>query len=230
LHLIKKWLVPKTQEGREVTLILVLPGLIMYSGRILLYIAFLNVRGPWGLFGAIIVIYCLAPIAIIVLPVLATCLVWLIWFSIVRARHPAPFVVCMLGIIGAITLPLPIALLPEPDPFPEEVIFFENREDYEHVVEMARRGELEHDDDFPSSACYVLPEELSYLAHDGRVWIYVTNRLHGLVVTFEPFDFYYPIVYLEKPGSVQETTECYHDGSVEERLDEHWFLCTLEWN
>lgn len=150
---------------------------------------------------------------------------WLLHL-IVTVRHVTPVLVFLCGILIVFFLPLP-SFLRWVKPFPEEEIFRQYRANFEHVVELARQDDLVHDDRYINNAWYVLPTEFQHLSLENSLIVY--NR-PSLVVVFEPTDYYYPIVYVDDPEAINQTSECYYDGNVERQLDVHWYLCTREWN
>jgi hypothetical protein len=215
-----KWLLPQNRQGRLACVSILIFLLTLYIFRLMFNYWQDGFRLSLGLFALICIPFVLAFSSL-----LLTIAVWSLWVSIKRARHPAPFLIYIVGIVVMFVLPL--ISLPH-KPFPEEIAFSTYRTDYEDAVRLAQENLLlcHH---FNDNKCvfYVLPTDLAHLSNDGRVYVF-ENQYGGLDVTFNPFFPSYAIIY--ESGSVEIDPCFYHDAVIERQLDDHWFLCTVDWN
>jgi hypothetical protein len=214
-------LLPRDPAARAITLRMLIPVLLAYLGRILLHQAIEQTRESFGVFTVLIyALACLLGAALVAL------IVWLAIRAARKARHAAPALVLIGGIVLVRFLPLP------PLPaivFPEQKFFAAHRADFEAVVDLAR---LERLDCPVELGCATrereLPTEYRYLSDEGRVWVSGVNT-HYMTVKFQPFEFYYPVIYFQTPSDAQlsNAPDCHHSRYTR-RLDDHWFLCIYE--
>jgi hypothetical protein len=181
-------------------------------------------RGPYGIGWLII---CPVPCGILLLFA-----IFLIRHAVVAVRRThrlTPVFVLMGGIVSALIIPLP--LLPKAI-YPEESYFYDHRQEFETVVELAREERLDCGNMGCKYSGRELLEEYKHLSDDGRVYThYILGETLSdtLVVKFTPFTFYYPIIYFARPQDVNSYSECQGVRWVR-KLDEHWYLCVEEWN
>jgi hypothetical protein len=189
-------------------------------GRFTWWSVFSSVRGPLGLFS--IPVFCpfLCLFALGALGFIFASLVLAV-SSLIQTRSPVPTLVLAMGIFLAFQVPMP----PRPDT-PEKRHFLTYRADFEHVVEMARAGELEPG----QSECpngYQPPKGLEHVSAEGYIYIWQSSE-RGLTVEFNPLaPFYHPVVYIEHTSAKQP---CDGDAVVEQKIDAHWYVCQVEWN
>ncbi|MEP7291156.1 MAG: hypothetical protein ABI835_05205 [Chloroflexota bacterium] len=216
-------LLPPNQHVWKITLWMFLPVALAYGTRIFLHMLLDSTRGPLGMGWVIICpIVCLAGAGLLAL------IVGFAIFFARKARHFAPALVLIVGIVLVPFLPLP----PLPQPvFPEEEFFFANRGEFEQVVELARQDKLNCLENLYldcEAAARELPVGYIELSIGGLVLVYSIPPA-PLIVKFEPFDFYYPVYYFETPKERENYPQCSSIRFVR-KLDEHWYLCIEEWN
>lgn len=135
------------------------------------------------------------------------------------ALDPAPLLWLVGGIIAVHLLPLPL--------WPEERAFIAHRVDYERIVELAQQHQLEHDDQCVSNIAFAPPSEYRHFLSENCVFV---ERTQGVVVvSIAPFWFYEQLVYVETPEAIESSLSCREDGFVVKRLNEHWYICTVDW-
>ena len=134
-----------------------------------------------------------------------------------RRKHWTPFIFFWLAILEAMLYPtLPTF---------EEKIFFQNRADYEYLVELARSNELPHNHDCRN--VFGPPPGYEHLAVDC-IW---TSTTPAFSVEFTPRSFYRPLVFFDDPTAVEFSDgACHEDGVVRKQLDQHWFICNRDPN
>ncbi len=115
--------------------------------------------------------------------------------------------------------------LPDPPDTPEKLHFIEHRAEYEIVIELVQNNELEQ----TSSYCLHPPENLNHVSNAGCMYVEKDEyRGRGLSVRFNPIEnFYHPVVYVEFDNV---DNPCGYDSYVEQRIDDHWYVCEIEWN
>lgn len=141
--------------------------------------------------------------------------------SIHHERSILPAILLFTGIVLTFQLPLP-----EPPPTPEKLHFLKYRVDYEAAIELARSDSLKQS--CPNSRYGVLPpKSLEHVSAAGCIYM-GRNTETGLTVHFNPLEnFYHPIVYAENDSV---TVPCKNDPFVEEKIDDHWYVCEYDWN
>lgn len=217
------WLLPHDLTARMITLRVLIPVALVYVGRVLIHQELEQTRGPLGSLWWII-----CPLVCLVGAALAAVVVGLAIVSARNARHIAPALVLLGGV--ALTPFLPLPPLHEPV-FPEQEFFATHRAAFERVVSLARQDRLDCIED---RGCEVsaleLPVGYTHLSENGRVWVSGTDSAH-LVVEFQPFDFYYPVIYFQMPEDARgyRDPDCQYARDTR-RLDQNWFLCVYEWN
>lgn len=176
-----------------------------------------NLRGPLG-FAGITLIVC--PFLVISLTSVGV-LSFIVVRSVTQTKSLLPTLFLASGIFLTFQIPLP----PRPDT-PEKLHFLQYRTDYEAVVEMARNSELEQA--LPNCpAGFLPPEHFSHVSAAGCMSV-DWDEERGLSVLFNPIEpFYHPVVYVELDNA---KNPCGYDSHVEQRVDEHWYICELEWN
>lgn len=162
------------------------------------------------------------PVCFGIIPVYYLVLGFLVLISIWRTRSLLPTFLLLIGLSLAIFIPLE-----RPDT-PEKLHFLEYRADYEAVVELARNGELSDDPD--SHSGLLPPEEFTHVSAAGSIYVRNVNfNERGLSVLFHPFaPFYFNVTYLEHDESIG--SRCDSDSVVEQKIDDHWYVCEVDWN
>jgi hypothetical protein len=199
------------------------PIILIYLGRIAVDQFFEYERGPYGLGWLII---CPIPCGAIVL--VAALIIVLAVHIVRRTKQITLALVIGVEVIAALLIPLP----PLPRPvFPEETFFAAHRTEFEEVVNLARQDSLECGDRGCEYAPRILPDEYNHLSERGRIYVYREIQLDNFFVEFNPFTFYYPIIYFQTPDDVNlpQHSIC-QLGRWVRQLDEHWWLCVEEWN
>jgi hypothetical protein len=172
-----------------------------------------TLRGPLGLL-AIPWVVC----PLIVLFVAFTIVViFVVLRSIWLTGSILPTVCLALGIFLAFQVPLPA----RPDT-PEKLHFLKYRADYEETVELARSGKLDI-----VSGCAVAPTHLKHVSAAGCIRA-VNYEDRGLVVFFWPLEGYYHLVAYVEFDNVEYP--CGGDPVVEQKIEDHWYVCEYEWN
>jgi hypothetical protein len=176
-----------------------------------------SLRGPLGL-GWIAICFPEFVIFMIALIVIA-----LIAIRLIRdTGSTVPVAVFLAGLLVAFFLPIPF---PSRPPTPEEKLFLAHRSDFEQVVELARYNKLAVGlPDCPAG--YFPSVKYQFLSAANCMFVdrYGDN---GLTVQFIPFDFYHPILYVDR---ITEKPCDEADGYVEKKLDDHWYVCQGDWN
>ncbi|MFC1960204.1 hypothetical protein ACFLYO_05800 [Chloroflexota bacterium] len=160
------------------------------------------------------------PVCFQIIPAYISILGFLVLFSIWRTRSLLPTILLSVGIYLAIFIPLE-----RPDT-PEKLHFLEHRADYEAVVELARNGELIAEPD--THSVFPPPEEYFHVSKAGSMYVYHYGE-RGLFVLFHPFtSFYFNVAYIEHDESIG--SRCDSDSVVEQKIDDHWYVCEVDWN
>ncbi len=179
-----------------------------------------SLRGPFGLMGIFIVGI---PLLIIIGIITFLIMGLLIASHLPKRSRIAPILV-LLAVLVSYILPLPPIQKP---PTPELEHFLTYRSDYETVVELFRTGGLESG----SAHCrggISLDEDYQHLDDNACIWD-LDNSQNVLVLEFHPFDFYYPIHYVDNPDK-SPGFPCIYDGFVKTQVDDNWYICVREWN
>lgn len=213
--------------ARKITLWMLVPIGIAYTGRVLLDSSLNHVRGPYGSMWWLI-----CPIACLTGTVLTIAALLLAVVAARKAKHPLPGVVLLGGLLLVPFLPLP----PLPPPvFPEEAFFYEHRAEFEQVIELARLDNLDCVENLGCSyAARELPTEYRELSKDGIFHVY--NYSSHIQARFNPISsFYYPIYYFAEPED-RNSRFNFACNNIDvgsrwgRKLDEHWYLCVEDWN
>ncbi len=207
---------PQNRYTLTTTLIMFIPVILLYLGRLWVYQSLESERGPYG-FGWLILlpIFCGALLIVAVLLAVVAVIIYR------RTRKVTSILVFGVGIIAGLLTPLPI--LPNAV-YPEEAFFYAYRAQFEEVVNLVLQDELK----CPELGCdyiaRILPQEFNNLSQEGRVSVR-ESQSGSLVVEFSPFT-YYPVIYFEIPHDVNlpQHSECQGIRWVR-KLDEHWYLC-----
>jgi hypothetical protein len=196
---------------------MLLAAAVVAIARQLWWIYLIGLRGPLGF--EVLWVLCF-PLVVIVLG-LGLILVVLVILSIRRTRQAFPSVVLILGILVAFYIPLP-----EPPDTPEKLHFIAYRNDYEKVVELAQNDALiQALPDCPAG--FRPPANLSHVSSAGCMFLNWHDG-DGLSVHFNPIEpFYHPVVYIEFD---HVDNPCGYDAYVEQRIDDHWYVCEHDWN
>lgn len=139
--------------------------------------------------------------------------------SIHLSKSMIPTSILMFGIAVILLLPLPESQ----KVLPETQHFLQYRADYEYILDLARSGQL---DDSSENYCKYPPESYKHVSEAGCIHI---DAYNGFVVKFNPIEpFYHPVVYIENDGLEDPCPD--DDLHLEEKLDDHWYVCWREWN
>jgi hypothetical protein len=216
------WLNPPTGSVQHITLLMFIPVLLAYIGRILIHQSLEYARESAGLLW---LMFC--PAVILGGSFVAALIATLAVISVRRAHHLAPALVLLGGIALVPFLPLP----PLPKPvLPEEEFFHTHRAEFEQVVNLARENKLKCLQDL---GCDVsardLPPDYAHLSTTGFAHVFYNSS--DLIVKFWPIGSYYPVTYFEKPEdrNLFWNYAC-RDSRWSRKLDEHWYLCVEDWN
>jgi hypothetical protein len=169
---------------------------------------FANFRGPLAFFGIpVLPMFC----CLIGIGIPSLLLIGLLTFRWTK-RLITP-ILLLGGVAAAFVIPVP-----PPRPTPEENYFREHRDDFEHVVTLARQGQLEQAlPDCPAG--YRPPDEYFHVSAAHCISI---NR--DFRVQFYPVERSYWIVYVEIPTDYP----CL-DGNRAATIDDHWYVCFADW-
>ena len=149
---------------------------------------------------------------------IATILALVILISLRLSKSSFPSGLLLIGIFLMMLLPLP-----EPPPLPETAHFLAYRADYEHVLQLIQSKNA---NDTRPNYCTYPPSEFQHISLTEC--IDVSNSDSGFFVRFNSLDPYYnPIVYIE---SDEEINYCLYDFYIEEKIDDHWYVCFEDWN
>jgi hypothetical protein len=174
------------------------------------------IRGPFGLE----VLFC-CPLALII--VLGIPLLIFARLSIYAYRTKLGFLPIsslLIGIFAGFLVAMPARPL-----LPEETHFRKYRADYEYVVELARKDELEQAlPDCPAG--YKPPSGYEHVSATHCIFIMRVDN--NFMVEFHPFEFYHYVLYAERIPP--EKHPCSYDSYMEKQIDEHWFVCSYEWH
>lgn len=210
---------------RKITLLMLIPVGIIYIGRVLLD-SFFNQFHPYGTFlwESLPLLCCIAFISAFLALLVAI-------YSVYKAKHPLPALVLLGGLLLLPFLPLPPSSAPV---FPEEAFFYEHRTEFEQVIQLVRRNEL----NCPSSfGCSVplrdLPRQYAALTKEGAAFVLNSDPTH-LQVRFNPPETNYPVVYFMYFAAPQDRDsgydiDCNSGQRWDKKLDTHWFLCVEQW-
>jgi hypothetical protein len=158
--------------------------------------------------------YLLIPIACLSLIASIIYLVFTIWFALHHGGHASPMIVLVTGVILAVVFPIP--------PPYEEGLFNRHREEFEHIVELARNSQLEHSSECSIWRSFVVPNGFEKLSADC---IFVDYEPF-LTVEFQPRNYMDKLVFIEDPSEIEDTIGC-GPGDYRETLDENWFVCHM---
>lgn len=206
-------------ERWEILIPMVMAAICVAVVRQLWWLYLIDLRGPLG--PAAVFVVC-GPF-VIIFTVCALVFFALVASSIKWTGSLIPTLVLVAGIGIAFLLPLS----PKPDT-PEKLHFLQYRPDYEAVVELARNNQLEQA--LPDCrAGFRPPDALKHVSSKGCMHISVDNYYgRGLHVEFNPIEsFYHPVVYVEFD---EFEYPCGGDLSVEQKIDDHWYVCQRDWN
>ena len=115
---------------------------------------------------------------------------------------------------------------PERPPIPEMEHFLQYRADYEHVVELAKNDQLRRaGPDCPAG--YQPPRVYEHVSA-ARCMFLNQDLEHGLRVEFTPLDGsgYHDVTYVEID---EGSNPCGYKSHVEQKIDDHWYVCEEEW-
>ena len=206
----------KLNDPRQI-LVMGLAAVAVAIVRVIWWEYLVSLRGPFG-FEALYIV-CM-PFALVVLVAFAG-LAFLIIKSFRVSHNILPTVFLIFGLLMAFQIPLPA-----PPPTPEKLHFLKHEAMYEAVVTLARNNLLEQAlPDCPAG--FRPPEDMELVSAAGCMFVEHSDD-QGLVVFFNPIEpFYHPIAYVE----FDETEfPCGHDPHVEEKIEDHWYVCEREWN
>jgi hypothetical protein len=197
------------------TLVMIGLSVGVVLGRYIWWTIFAKVRGPLGLLAIPLVCpFVCAGLCFILASI------GLHAFAVYQTRNVIPTVVLAAGVFIAFQIPMPA----RPDT-PEKRHFLQHRADYEQVVEMARNRTLEP---VPSyNLAFFPPQGLEHVSAAGYIYVYRLSSDTGFSVTFNPLErFYHPVVYNERT----DTRQPCGGGAVEQKIDDHWYVCQVDWN
>lgn len=148
----------------------------------------------------------------------------LLFFSVLISRSPLPVVIMIIGVYAALQRPLP----PEPDT-PEKIFFLAHRAEYEALVDLVASNDLDSCHGFGPNRDDLLELPKAYIHLSGKSCVQIPAYApEGLNIRFFPFEsFYHHLAYTES-GNLDEF--CNGDPHVEQKIDDHWFVCEYEWN
>lgn len=189
--------------------------IITIAGFVRLFLAgyLVSVRGP--LMGIEIVFRVLCPFYAVIITC-ALVLLGVFIHTLWQTRSIVTPIFLVVGVFLIFQAPLPIV-----PTTPEERHFLKHRSYFEQAVDLVRNAESDKE---RSSLCDEVFEMLpEVFGDDCDAWFLSSSN--SFVAVFEPFDFYHPLLYTESTDLDNPCVAADPFGWVEERIDEHWYVC-----
>ncbi len=137
-------------------------------------------------------------------------------YGLKHGGHAAPLLVLVVGILIALLLPTP------PQYYREPRIFQTHRKEYEALVDLARKGQLQHSADCVYDRTFVAPANYAKLS----TYCIKVDREPFFSTQFAPIIYDKNIVYTDDPARIKEVFGCnFGAESLIQQLDTNWFYC-----
>jgi hypothetical protein len=191
-----------------------------FTGRLLLAVSLAFSAGVYGLRLVLLndtmgmgELACCLALCLVPWPVLGYFLLTAT-YGLQYGGHAAPMIVLVVGIILAL-------VLPTSPPYDTQRIFQTHRQQYEQLVDLARKGQLEHSAGCTYSSTFAAPK--NYVKF-SKYCIKVDHE-PSFSVQFAPIIYNENIVYIDDPSRIQDVYGCDSSESTIQQLDSNWFYC-----
>jgi hypothetical protein len=199
-----RYLLPLNRTGYTLLLAILLVHVALYVWRVQ--------RDEFIMDAGLGLFFIMAPLLLIIIPILALLGLGIIRYTIRTRGNLAPILFLWAGYAAVQYLPLP--------PSPAETTFYAQRSEYEAVVRIALDEGLGHNED--CGYAFALPIQYQHLT---RSCVFLIDK-PALAIAFSPTTSHRVIAYAERPEALSELELCGSDGSVYKRLEATWYICT----